>query len=79
MNDETNEAREFLHKKADAFFLLGTKVHISYKNGNWKRGIIKDVRPEFFLLDESLEGLQPIFFEEIDTIEAYTPKKEGVK
>ena len=67
-----------IEKKANAFYLLQTKVHIFLNNGWWKRGYVKDVRTEFLILDEILEGEQPIFFEEIKSIEAYTPKKEEI-
>ena len=75
MGDTNNDTRTFIQKKADAFWLLKTKVHISLRNGNWKRGIIEEVRAEFFILNESLEGRMPVFFTEIQTIEAYKPKE----
>ena len=79
MNDEKiDDARTIIQKKADAFWVLKEKVHISLTNGNWKRWIIKDIKSDFFILDESLEGNQPIFFVEVRSIEKYTPKKEVV-
>lgn len=72
----TNDEITLLKKKADAYFVLGEKVHIQYKKEHWARGIIKEVKEEFFLLDESLEGLLPIFFQEIKSIEKFSSKKE---
>lgn len=74
----TNDTRTVLQKKADAFWLLKEKVHISYNSGHWARGIILEVGSEFFILDEVLEGRQPVFFSEIKEIVKYIPKKEGV-
>lgn len=77
--NEKEEDKIFLQKKANAYLVLGEKVHISYKSGYWKRGIIKEVNEDFFLLDESLEGLLPVFYKEIVRIEKYVMKKEGVE
>jgi hypothetical protein len=80
MNNESNkDTRTLIQKKADAYWVLGVKIHISLNNSNWKRGIIKEVKDDFFILDESLEGEQPIFFTEIKSIEKYNPKKEDWK
>lgn len=74
----TNDKRTIIQKKADAFCVLKEKVHITYNTGHWARGIILEVGSEFFILDETLEGRIPIFFQEIKNIVKYVPKKEGV-
>ena len=76
MINDTPYEYELLRKKADAYWLLKKKVHVSYKNGIWKRGMIKEVRADLFLIDESLDGEMPIFFQEIKSIEPY--KVRGV-
>lgn len=76
MINETQDENELLRKKSDAYCILNKKVHISYKNGMWKRGIIKEVNAEFFILVESLEGDMPVFYQEIKSIEPY--KVRGV-
>lgn len=76
MNDENEMIN--LQKKVQVFFERQIKIHISFKEGYWKRGLIKEVSAEFFMLDERLEGLMPVFYTEIVSITPYTPKKEGV-
>lgn len=70
----------FLKRKIDAYWLLGTKLHITLNSGMWKRGIIVQdpkAHSDFFMLDESLEGDVPIFWIEVKSIEAYRPKEEA--
>lgn len=77
-NEMTNEERiTLLKKKADAFKVLDKLVHISFNNGNFfKRGLIKEVKADFFILEERLEGLQPVFFQEVKSIEPYKVRRE---
>lgn len=77
MNNEQETI--LIQKKADAYWVLGNKVHISLVNGNWKRGIIKEVKKDSIILDESLEGLTPLFFIEIRSISSYTPKNGSIR
>jgi hypothetical protein len=75
-----NEKKEndLLPQKVDYFFSNGVKVHISFNNGFWKRGIIKQISDTFFILDEVLEGEIPVFYQEIKGITAYRkPGEEG--
>ena len=78
-NEKKDDTRTLIQKKADAYLVLGGVVHISLTNGNWKNGIVKDVRSEFLILTERLEGDIPLFFQEILTIEPYTTKKVDLK
>lgn len=71
----TDDTRTILQKKADAFYVLKEKVHITFNNGHWARGLILEVGSEFFILDETLEGRQPVFFSDIKSIVKYTPKE----
>lgn len=75
MNDDK---RTMLQKKADAFYVLKEKVHVSYISGHWARGLIVEISSDFFILDENLEGKIPIFFQEIKDISKFTPRKEEV-
>lgn len=70
---EDNEA--ITRSKADFYFKEKIKVHINFKTGYWKRGIILEVSSDFFTLDETLEGKQPIFFSQISSIEKYRESK----
>ena len=62
---------ELLRKKVDIYFILGTKVHIKKTDGIWKRGIIKEISADFFIIEEALQGAMPIFFQELRGIEPF--------
>lgn len=64
-----------LKKKADAYWLLATKVHVPFKSGHWKRGFITDVKTDFFIINETLEGKVPVFYEEIKDIRPFVEKE----
>jgi hypothetical protein len=77
MKDETEtEDIITLKKKADAYWVLERLVHIKFTKGFWKRGIIKEVKQEFFILEERMEGKIAVFFSEIKDIQPFTPKPE---
>ena len=65
-----------IKKKVEAFQPLNQKVHITLKGGMWKRGIIMTIKPDFFLLNETLEGILPVFFQEVSKIEKYVQKEK---
>lgn len=72
MENETNV--ELLERKANHYLKAQIKIHVSYINGKWMRGLIKEVSSDFFILDETLNGMMPIFFLEIKDIEPYKEK-----
>jgi len=65
-----------IKKKVEAFQPLNERVHITLKGGMWKRGIIITIKPDFFLLNETLEGILPVFFQEVSKIEKYIQKEK---
>lgn len=73
--NETNE--EILGKQAQYFANNGVAVHIQKKNGKWVNGHILEVLADFIMLNERLMGQIPVFFGEIESIEAY--KRPEVK
>lgn len=75
MNEE-NEDVTLLQQKAKLFFNNGQKVHLSFKKDYWKRGHIKEVSADFFILDESLEGELPVFFLELKDIQLFKLPEE---
>jgi hypothetical protein len=80
-NENINEDDRItlLKKKAHAFLVLDKLVHISFNDGKFfKRGFIKEVKADFFMLEERLEGLQPIFFQEVKSIELYKVRREDL-
>ena len=72
--NEQNEI-DILKQKVNIFYKNMTLVHISLKNGFWKRGYITELSADFFMLDETLEGLQPIFFQELKNIEPWRKRE----
>lgn len=66
---------EMIRQKIDYFFKNKKSIHIQFKKGNWKNGEIKEISSDFFMLDEFLEGMQPIFFQQIEDVDVYTTKK----
>jgi hypothetical protein len=77
MNGDDNDTITILQKRIQAYADLKIRVHITLKSGLWKRGIITKVGDEFFMLEESLQGEMPIFFQEIEKIDKYFDKREG--
>lgn len=68
---------EFLQKKVKTYFENDLPIHIIYKNGQWKNGRILDIKSnDFFLIEEFLLGLTPVFYIELAKIDVYTNKKE---
>lgn len=67
-----NENEQILKKKVDYFYKNNSKVHIKFKKGYWKRGIIQENSSDFFILNETLEGNMPVFFIEISSIELFS-------
>jgi len=70
MSNETTD--ELIKQKVDFYYKNSKAVHINLKKGSWKNGYIKEVSADFFMLDEFLEGLKPVFFLEIKDIDVYT-------
>lgn len=70
MNEEYEDVT-LLQQKANLFFKNKQKVHLSFKKDYWKRGYIKEVSADFFILDESLEGELPVFFLELKDIQLF--------
>jgi len=74
MNNEMNREDDIeLHKKqADYFFKNKIPIHVSLINGGWKNGnIVEPISDDFFMLEEREEGLMPIFFLQIKSIDKF--------
>lgn len=67
---------EMIRRKVKFFFDNKKSIHIQFKKGNWKNGEILEISSDFFMLQEFLEGKQPIFFQQIEDVDVYTIKKE---
>lgn len=52
------------------------KLHITLKDGIWRNGYVKEILADFFMFEDAVTGLDPIFFLEIIKIEPYTEEKK---
>lgn len=66
-----NDKEVLIRKKIDAWFVLEKPVHVVLSSGIWKNGIVKEIKGEFFILEERLEGEIPIFYQEIAKVSAF--------
>lgn len=78
-NENENESVEILKQKAKYFYDNKITIHIKYKKGFWKRGQIKEIKKDYFVLNENLEGKIPIFFLEVKDIEKYSSNSDKIK
>lgn len=69
-------ANELLKKKADAHWALSNVVHLTYNDGRWKRGNIKEIKEDHFILIERVEGEIPVFYADLQDIEKFREPKE---
>lgn len=81
-NDEKKES-ELLYAKAKAYCQLSIPVHLTLtrirEDGQhaWCNGRIVEVKNDFFMLEENVDGLMPVFFLEVLNIEIYREKSRG--
>lgn len=73
-NENENKKDDDFYLIAKAFCDLGLPMHIEYKDGGWHNGYIREMKVDFFLLDEFKDGLIPVFFSTIEKITKYVPK-----
>jgi hypothetical protein len=66
--DEIDEENK---KKIETFFKEEMPVHIVTHNNRWINGYIKEIKPDFFVLEEFKTGRLLIFFSEIWSLESY--------
>lgn len=70
--DDTNY-EEMDYERAKVFCERQLVVHISKKNGGYYNGVIVEVKPDFFFIDDREDGKQLVFFKELKKpIETYT-------
>ena len=82
-NEEKEGGNELmLARLAQVYLERATPVHLVYRNGKWKNGVIVEIRADFFILDEFVEGKVIVFFQELIAMPPFTPppkKEEGIK
>jgi len=69
----SNENVEFLKKQVNTFSKKVLPVHITFKDGYWKRGYIIEESSDFFMLNELKEGPMPVFYSEVEKITKFNP------
>lgn len=74
-----NEEVKLLKKVADYFYKAQKQVHIKFRKGYWKRGYIKEIFNDYFILLENFDGEMPVFFLEILSIETYKTNLKIIK
>ena len=52
------------------------KVHIVLTDGSWRNGFVRDISADFFMFEDAVNGLEPLFFLDLKAIE---PFMEGGK
>jgi hypothetical protein len=58
-------------QKIQYFFDNKIPIHLKLKKDTWKNGTIIELSSDFLMLEENLEGIQPIFFLEIEDVTAF--------
>ena len=54
------------YERAKVFLDKNVMVHISKSNGVYYNGIIIEVKPEFFFIEDKEDGRQLVFFKELN-------------
>ena len=55
MNYENNELLLLAHKKQ-------IKIHLILKDTSWRNGFVKELSGDFFMFEDPVNGLEPIFY-----------------
>lgn len=70
---------EIIKKKIQNFYELQTLIHVKFKKGYFKNGYVKKILADFFILSELEDGIEYIFFLEIDRIDIYRKLNKAQK
>jgi hypothetical protein len=74
-NDYENEQLEIIKNKINVFKETEIAIHLFLKDGQWRRGEIKEVYDDYFMLDERIMGRIPIFFVDISGVDKIRVKR----
>jgi len=70
-----NEIRKLNEEKIKEAFKNSTKIHITLKNETWRNGYVKDIKTDFFIFEDIVNGIEPIFFLDLEKVEPYIDPK----
>jgi len=62
---------ELLNQKIQNFFDMKQAIHVKFKRGHFKNGYIKEIRSDFFIVDDFQDGEEFVFFLEIENVDTY--------
>jgi len=51
------------------------KVHIILKDNSWRNGYVIETSPDFFMFEDKENGIEPIFFLDLEKVEPYSEGK----
>ncbi len=74
MKDEIRKLNEEKIKEAKE---NSTKLHLILKDKTWRNGYVKEIKADFFIFEDSINGQEPIFFLELNKVEPYIKKGGG--
>jgi hypothetical protein len=47
------------------------KLHIVLESGDWRNGFVKEIKADFFLFDDTINGVEPIFYLQLKKVEPF--------
>jgi len=73
MNDEE---LKLIQDKIYFYYKEKQAIHVELKNNQFYNGFIQTFSADFFMIQEMMLGVMPIFYKEINIIEPYVKRKE---
>ena len=52
------------------------KLHIVLASGDWRNGFVKEIKADFFLFDDVVNGTEPIFYLQLKKVEPYVEERK---
>lgn len=71
-----NEEKKLNEEKIYSGYKNSTKLHLNLKDKTFRNGYVKEIRNDFFIFYDDVNGSEPIFFLELYNVE---PKLEEKK
>lgn len=70
------ETMNLNEEKINSAFRNSTKIHLTLKDKTFRNGYIKEIGADFFIFQDDVNGVEPIFFLELHNVE---PNIKGEK
>ena len=52
------------------------KIHLTLRDGSFRNGFVKELKSDFFMFDDTINGIEPIFFLELKNVEPYMEERK---